>query len=127
MNDDGSVKNPFIDKSFDVAYKEYKARNSERIEKKRARKAKKEEKLAEEEERKRKRALKRSKKKLGNKKERRHCGGNKDLAVQVKNKRIKTEFDLGVIKDDPVDEKKSMYKENNPPVRGLLNKKKVYK
>ena len=57
MNEDGSVKNPFIDKSFDVAYKEYKARNSERIEKQRARKAKKEEKLAEEEERKRKRAL----------------------------------------------------------------------
>ena len=74
-------------------------------------------------ERKRKRAVKRSKKKLSNKKKRRQCGGNKDLAVQVKNKRIKTEFDLGVIKDDPVDEKKSMDKENIPPERGLLNKK----
>ena len=82
--------------------------------------------MAKKEERKRKRAVKRSKKKLSNKK-RRQCGGNKDLAVQVKNKRIKTEFDLGVIKDDPVDEKKSMDKENNPPVWGLLNKKKVYK
>ena len=82
----------------------YKARNSERIENQRARKAKKEKKMAEKEERKRKRALKLSKKKLG-KKKRRQCGGNKDLAVQVKNKRIKTEFDLGVIKDDPVDEK----------------------
>ena len=52
-----------------------------------------------------------------------NCGGNKDLAVQVNNKRIKTEFDHGVIKDDPVDENKSMDKENNSPVRGLLNKK----
>ena len=56
---------------------------------------------------------------LGNKIRNRY----KDLAVQVKNKRIKTEFDLGVLKDDPVDEKKSMDKENIPPERGLLNKK----
>ena len=45
--------------------------------------------------------------------------GNEDLGVQVKNKRIKTESDLGVIKDEPVDEKKSMDKENKPPVQGL--------
>ena len=44
-----------------------------------------------------------------------------------KNKKIKTEFDLGVIKDDPVDEKKSMDKENIPPERGLFIKNKVYK
>ena len=75
--------------------------------------------MAKKEERKRKRALKRSKKKLSNKSKRRQWGGNEDLGVQVKNKRIKTESDLGVIKDEPVDEKKSMDKENKPPVQGL--------
>ena len=43
--------------------------------------------------------------------------------LELKNKRIKTEFDLAVIKYYPVDEKKSMDKKNIPPERGLLNKK----
>ena len=127
VNEDGTAKNPFLDKTYDVAFKEYKSRNSERIEKQKARKAKKEEKMAKKEERKRKRALKRSKKKLSNKSKRRQCGGNQDLGVQVKNKRIKTECDLGVIKDEPVDEKKSMHKENKPAVKGLFKNIRVYK
>ena len=75
--------------------------------------------MAKKEERKRKRALKRSKKMLSNKSKRHQCGGNEDLGDQVKIKRIKTEPELGVIKNEPVDEKKSMDKENKPPVQGL--------
>ena len=45
VNEDGTAKNPFLDKTYDVAFKEYKSRNSERIEKQKVRKAKKEEKM----------------------------------------------------------------------------------
>ena len=47
----------------------------------------------------------------------------KTLPIIKMVRRVKTEFDLGVIKDDPVDEKKSMDKENILPEQGLLNKK----
>ena len=61
VNEDGTPKNPFADKDFDVAFKEYQSRNSERVEKQKARKLKKEEKLIKKEERKKKRGKKKSK------------------------------------------------------------------
>ena len=45
----GTPKNPFADKAFDVAFKEYIARNSERVEKQKARKLKKEQAAAKKE------------------------------------------------------------------------------
>ena len=97
------------------------SRNSERIERQKARKLKKEKELAKKEERKKERAD-RAMKKLGAKK-RSQRGGIEGLGAQVKKKRLKRGSELDFPKIEGEDQKHVGDKENIAPIQRLFSNK----
>ena len=90
-------KNPFADKAYDTAFKEYQSRNSERVERQKARELKKEGK-AKLEKRKKEKAVRAKMKKLGSKKKR----GRVEVLGVIDNgvkKRVKRSSNLDIQKD----------------------------
>ena len=106
-NEDKTSKNPFTDKEFAVAVKEYAARNSARRERQKERKLKREEKLSKKKEGRKKRA-KKAQKKSGRKKRRGRPGPEVQLGENAK--RIKRLF-----KNESQKGQRALGKENIDP------------